>query len=241
MNKLKVEVWSDIVCPFCYIGKRHYELALSQFAMADEFELEFKSFQLDPHFQYPTDEKYDLKKGLAEKYNKTEVEIEIMQQHIMETAKAVGLHFDFENSYRFNTQNAHRILHKAKDKGLSTEMADAFFSSYLEQCKNLAKTEMLKEVAINNGLSSEEVDQALEDDSFAYRVQQDMQEASQLGISAVPFFVFNRKYGISGAQPVEVFLKTMQQAHQDWKRSISPNIEIIGQNENTCDVDGNCQ
>lgn len=240
MEKFKVEVWSDIVCPFCYIGKKNYELALEKFEHSSEIELEFKSFQLDPQFSHNPDDRYDLNKGLAEKYNKSLAEIEQMQVHIKQSAHAVGLNFDFENSYRFNTENAHRLLHKAHDKGIGTKMSEAFFSAYLEKGLNLAKPEILKQVAVENGLSPEEVDDALTNETFAYRVQQDMQEAGNLRISGVPFFVFNRKYGVSGAQPVDVFLKTLEQSYEDWKKTTPSKLEIIDDGARY-DINGNCE
>lgn len=239
MKKLKVEIWSDIVCPFCYIGEKHYEQALAEFPFRDEVELEFKSFQLDPDFTHNPDDRYDLTKGLAEKYHKSIAEIEQMQTHIVATAKAVGLDFDFENSYRFNTQKAHQLVHKAEEKGLGKDMVDAFFSAYFEKGLNLAKPEILQKVALENGLSEEEIQLALSDESYAYQVKQDMQEAGSLGISAVPFFVFDRKYGVSGAQPKEAFLQTLEKSYQDWKTNIGIQMENPT-NGDSCTIDGNC-
>ena len=240
MNKLKVEVWSDIVCPFCYIGEKHYEQALAEFPYSDEIELEFKSFQLDPNFNQNPDEKYDLTKGLAEKYNRSLAEIEQMQTHIVATAKAAGLDFDFENSYRFNTQLAHQVMHKAYEKGLGKKMADALFAAYFEQGKNLAKTEILKQVALENGLSEEEFTQATTDEAYAYQVKQDMQEGASLGVSSVPFFVFDRKYGVSGAQPKEAFLQTLEKSYQDWKAKNPIQMQNTSSGE-SCDINGNCE
>lgn len=239
MNQLLVEVWSDIVCPFCYIGKKNYELALSEFNFAQDIKLEFKSYMLDPNFEHNPEEKYDLRQGLANKYGKTLAEVDQMQNHIIAMAQSVGLTFDFQNSYRFNTMNAHRILHKAKEKNIDTKLTEAFFSAYLEKGLNLAKIEVLKKVAQENGMLPEEIDEALTNDLYAYKVQQDLQEAAQLGISGVPFFVFNRKYGVSGAQPKEVFLQTMQQAHADWKNN-QPQALEIKKGGAQCDIDGNC-
>ena len=240
MNKLKVEVWSDIVCPFCYIGEKHYEQALAEFPYSDEIELVFKSFQLDPDFVHNADEKYDLTKGLAEKYNRSLTEIEQMQTHIVATAKAAGLHFDFENSYRFNTQLAHQVMHKADENSLGKKMADAMFSAYFEQGKNLAKTEVLKQVALENGLSEEDFTQATTDETYAYQVKQDMQEGASLGITAVPFFIFDRKYGVSGAQPKEAFLQTLEKSHQDWKTKNPIQMQNNSGGE-SCDINGNCE
>ena len=176
---------------------------------------------------------------MAEKYGKSLAEIEQMQHNITAMAKSVGLSFDFDHSYRFNTQNAHRILHKAKENGLDIKMMESVFSAYLEQGKNLAKPEVLIHLAIENGLTSEEVNDALTNDYYAYQVQQDLQEAKELNISSVPFFVFNRKYAVSGAQPVDVFLQTINKAYEDWKNTSATGFDSDIQG-NSCGIDGNC-
>lgn len=236
-KKLHVEVWSDIVCPFCYIGKRNYEKALADFNQSAEVELEFKSFQLDPDFIQDATNKYNLTEALAKKYQRSIEEIKVMQQQITETAKSVGLDFNFDASIRFNTYNAHRIIHIAKEKGIGNQLIEALFSAYFTKGKNLGDSATLNEIAINIGLTAEDVQQALTNDSYAYKVKQDIQEAANIGISGVPFFVFNRKYGVSGAQPPQVFLETLQKSYQEWQQIEA--LKIVS-NGAACDISGNC-
>lgn len=236
-TKLKIEVWSDWVCPFCYIGVTHFEKALSQFEQADAVELEFKSFQLEPDFVQDTENKYNLKESLAHKYHRPIAEIEKMQQHIVEMAEATGLHFDFDKVVRFNTFDAHRLAHKAKEKGVSDKLKENLFAAYFTEGKNLGNADALKQEARNAGLTEADIQQALTDESFAYQVKQDIQEAANLGVTGVPFFVFDRKYGVSGAQPVKVFADTLNTAYNNLKLS-QPHTEV---NEGpVCDTNNNC-
>ncbi|MCO5286758.1 MAG: DsbA family oxidoreductase [Chitinophagaceae bacterium] len=239
-DKLLVEVWSDIVCPFCYIGKRNYESAISQFTYAQDVVLEFRSFQLDPHFVQDHSKRHDLTKSLSEKYRRPVAEIEAMQQQITQTAKAAGLDFHFEKAITFNTFDAHRIIQIAKEKELGNKLVEIFFAGYFTEGKNLGDKNILTREAMDAGLTREEIEKALTDDSYAYKVKQDIQEASNLGISGVPFFVLNDKYGVSGAQPTQVFLDTLMTAHEDWVKSKKPGLKIVAQGE-SCDADGNCE
>lgn len=238
-NKLKVEVWSDVVCPFCYIGKRNYENTLKQFAYADEISLEFKSFQLDPNFKQNPNERLDLTKNLAEKYGKSIQEVEQMQAGITHAAKAAGLNFDFDKAITFNTFDAHRVAQVAKEKGLGNKLEEAFFSAYFTEGKDLGNPEVLLQTAIKTGLTKEDVEEALSQEKYANQVKTEINEAATLGISGVPFFVFDRKYGVSGAQPVEAFLQTLEVAHKEWKENQTPVFKNVVQGP-SCDTDGNC-
>lgn len=238
-DKLKVEVWSDIVCPFCYIGKRNYENALAQFANAEDVELEFKSFQLDPNFKQNPNERLDLTQNLAKKYGKSIQEVQQMQAGITQTAKSVGLDFDFDKAITFNTFDAHRVAQVAKEKGIGNELEEAFFAAYFVEGKDLGNPEVLKQTAINVGLTAEDIDKALTDSKYADQVKSEINEAAQLGISGVPFFVFDRKYGVSGAQPVEVFLQTLEAAHKEWKEAQKPIFKNVAEGP-ACDASGNC-
>jgi predicted DsbA family dithiol-disulfide isomerase len=238
-NKLKVEVWSDVVCPFCYIGKRNYESALAVFEYKEQVELEYKSFQLDPNFIQDPNKKHDYRQGLAQKYGRSLEEINIMIEQMSSSAKAVGLDFDLDNAVQFNTFDAHRILHLAKEKGVGNQLKEALLAAYFIESKDLGNREVLKAEALKVGLSTTDFDNALADDSYAYMVKQDIQEASNLQISGVPFYVFDRKYGVSGAQPPAVFLDTLRKTYAEWTGK--PNITLENTNEGmSCDTDGNC-
>ncbi|MCO5232894.1 MAG: DsbA family oxidoreductase [Chitinophagales bacterium] len=240
MEKLIVEVWSDISCPFCYIGKRNYEKALEDFTNASDVVLEMRSFQLDPHFIQQEGAELGVKKKLANKYRKSIAEVEMMLSHITESAKNVGLHFKMDEIVEFNSFNAHRVLQKAITKGLDTKLSDAFHAAHFENGEDLGNEMVLKAIALKAGLTEEEFNQALTEEDYAYKVKQDIQEAANLGITGVPFFVFNRKYGVSGAQPQQVFLDTLKTSFNDWKA----NQELIIHNNSSsssCDLDGNCE
>lgn len=238
-NKLKVEVWSDVVCPFCYIGKRHYEIALQDFPHKDEIELEFKSFQLDPDFVQNPDEKLDLAEALAKKYGRSVEEMKAMQNQIVATAKNVGLNYDFDKAVRFNTFNAHRVAKMAEEKGIGNEMEEALFKAYFEEGKDLGNTETLTQLAMEVGLSKEEVEKALTDDDYAFMVNRELREATQLGISSVPFFVFDRKYAVQGAQPPQAFAQTLEAAYKEWKAAQPTVFKSVSEGP-SCDLDGNC-
>lgn len=239
-NKMKVEVWSDVVCPFCYIGKRHFDRALAEFENADHVDLEFKSYQLDPNFIQDPDNKANLTEALAQKYNRSISEIEKMQENIVQMAKNAGLEYNLENAVQFNTTNAHRLLQLAKEKGLGNAWEEALFKAYFTEGKDLGNAEELKNLAMQVGLKEDDIDRALTGDEYAHYVNQDIQEAANLGVSGVPFFVFNRKYGVSGAQPKEAFLETLQKSYADWKESKSATIQNVGVGS-TCDFEGNCK
>ena len=239
-NKLLVEVWSDVVCPFCYIGKRNYEKALAQFQFAEDLILEFKSYQLDPNFvRDDSVEQPSYKERLAAKYGRPISEIEIMIQNMTQMAQAAGLEYHLEKAKNFNTFQAHRVAQLAKEKDLGDAMEEALFEGYFIKGKDFGDTQVLTQEALKVGLIHEDIQRALTEDEYGYRVRQDIHEAANLGISGVPFFVFNRKYGVSGAQPVEVFLETMKVSHQDWTQAHPQKIQIVSQGK-SCDTNGNC-
>lgn len=208
-NKMKVDVWSDIMCPFCYIGKRHYESALKQFANSNEVELIWHSFQLDPSIPMVSNKQQNVYEYLAARKG-----ISIEQslkgfERVMQMAKNTGLEFNLDNAIVANSFNAHRLIQLAKTKGLGDEAEEGLFRAYFVEGKDFGNLEVLVEIGKIIGLTDIEVQDALTNDDYSYSVNQDIQEAQNLGIRGVPFFIFNRKHAISGAQPVEVFLKTL--------------------------------
>lgn len=239
-EKMKIEIWSDIVCPFCYIGKRNFEKALEIFPQKDEVEVEWKAFQLDPNFVQNPNEKLDLSESLAKKYNRSVEDMKQMQNQITQTAKTVGLDYDFDKAITFNTFNAHRIINKAKEKGLDDKAEEIFFKAYFTEGKDMGNPEVLKTLSLEIGLNEDEIKDALENDKYGYEVNQDIQEAQQLGVSGVPFFVMDRKYGVNGAQPVEAFTQTLEKAYEVWSESKKDTkLDIV--NGTSCSVDGNCE
>ncbi len=206
---MKIEIWSDIMCPFCYIGKRQLETALAEFPNG-EFEIEWKSFQLDPTITPQADK--DVFTFLAERKGiSVEQSIE-MHKGVTERAKSVGLDYHFDKAIISNSLTSHRIIQLAKTKKLGDEMEEIFFKAYFTEGRDLNDTETLIELAIKAGLDSNEVKEVIENENFYLdNVHSDIHEANEIGVQGVPFFVFDRKYAVSGAQPVEAFVNTIKE------------------------------
>ena len=209
---MKIEIWSDIMCPFCYIGKRQLETALKEFP-ENNFEIEWKSFQLDPTIE-PQSGK-DVFTFLAERKGiSVEQSIE-MHKGVAERAKSVGLDYHFDKAIISNSLTSHRIIHLAKAKKLGDEMEEIFFKAYFTEGKDLNDTQTLIELGIQAGLDSHEVKEVVENENlYLSDVKGDIKEAQEIGVQGVPFFVFDRKYAVSGAQPVEAFVNTIKEVQK---------------------------
>ncbi len=207
---MKVEIWSDVVCPFCYIGKRRFEEALEKFDSKEEIEIEWRSFQLNP--QTVTNPNITAHENLANHKGISVEQARQMANQVAEMASAVGLNFDFDKSVVANTFNAHRLLHFSKAHGKQNELKERLLKAYFEKGENIDDKASLLAIGEEVGLEKQAVQDFLNTDELAMEVKADIQEAQALRIHGVPFFVFNRKYGFSGAQPVEVFLDTLEKA-----------------------------
>ncbi|WPO78189.1 DsbA family oxidoreductase [Flavobacterium sp. KACC 22761] len=206
---MKIEIWSDIMCPFCYIGKRQLESALEQFPN-EKIEIEWKSFQLDPTIT-PQSGK-DVFTFLAERKGMSVEQSIEMHKNVTERAKSVGLDYHFEKAIISNSLEAHRIIHLAKAKNLGDEMEEIFFRAYFTEGRDLNDGPTLLELGEKAGLKQEEVLEILQNEHLYLKdVEHDIKEAQEIGVQAVPFFVFDRKYAISGAQPVEAFVNTINE------------------------------
>lgn len=205
---MKIEIWSDIMCPFCYIGKRHLETALSQFP-DQHFEIEWKSFQLDPTIvPQPGKNVYEY---LAERKGMSVEESKQMHTGVVARAAEVGLDYQFEKAVISNSFDAHRLIQLAKTKGFGDAIEETFFKAYFTEGRDLNDKDTLMELCVGIGLNALDIKEVLEDETrFANAVRNDISEAQQIGVRGVPFFVFDRKYAISGAQPIEYFLQTIQ-------------------------------
>jgi predicted DsbA family dithiol-disulfide isomerase len=198
------------MCPFCYIGKRHFEKALKQFEGRDEITVTWKSFQLDPTISAaPGTSVYDY---LAERKGMSREQSVQMHARVTEMAKAAGLNYDFDRAVIANSFNAHRFAHYAASKGLQDAAEEALFSAYFTLGKDIGNTETLVQIGESIGLEAEETYNVLNSDRFSAEVRMDITEAQELGARGVPFFVIDRKYGISGAQPVETFIQVLEKA-----------------------------
>lgn len=216
--KMKVEIWSDIMCPFCYIGKRHYEKALGQFAGSSDITVEWHSFQLDPTIPKQT-KQVSVYEYLAGRKGISVDQAVRMHDGVLKMAAAAGLTYNFDKAVVANSFDAHRVVQLAKTQGLGDEIEERFFKAYFTEGKDLADTDTLASLAAEIGMNESAVKELLKSDEMAYEVHQDVQEAQQIGVGGVPFFVFDRKYAISGAQPVDAFLQTLEQSHAEWRKA----------------------
>ena len=209
---MRVDIWSDVVCPFCYIGKKRLEAAAKESGI--ELEVHWHSFQLDP--EAPVRQEVSNSERLAQKYGRSVPEVEDMQRNIAAMAKQEDMEFNWEGANSGNTLNAHRIIHLAQSKGLGNEAQEAFFYSYMTQGLPIGERETLEDVAARIGLNPVEVDDLLDSDEFADFVKFDQEVArDQLKVTGVPFFVFDQRIALAGAQPKEVFLQVLEKALEE--------------------------
>lgn len=234
---MKVEIWSDVMCPFCYIGKRRFEDALQQFEGKDKVEVEWKSFQLNPDMV--TDPSVNISQYLADVKGWTLEYAQQMNAHVTEMAAEVGLTYDFDRAVVANSFKAHRFSHFAKSKGLGDAAEEALFKAYFTLGKNTDDADTLADLGEDIGLDRDEVIATLNSDAFADGVKHDIAEAQYLGIRGVPFFVMNSKYAVSGAQAVPVFTQTLDKAFGEWRSEQGKNDLVITDGP-TCGPDGDC-
>ncbi|HEX6355281.1 DsbA family oxidoreductase [Actinophytocola sp.] len=205
---MKIEVWSDIVCPWCYIGKRRLESALAEFE--HPVDVEFRSFQLDPSF--PRGKTMPVYDALAEKFGAMD-QVKVATERVTALAAVEGLHYDYDRQVMVNTFDSHRLAHHAKSQGLGNEMHERLMRAQLIEGENLGDADTLVRLAEELGVTG--AGKVVTSDQYTADVETDIREARQLGATGVPFFVLDRKYGVSGAQPVEVFEKALHTALED--------------------------
>ena len=206
---MKVEIWSDVVCPWCYIGKRRFERALAAFDGRDSVEVVWRSYQLNPGQPKGAVDDHDA--YLARKMGASREQVAQMNARLVALAAAEGLDYHFETYRVINTIDAHRLLHLAASHGLGTAAHERLLRAQLVEGEHLEDVATLARLAGEIGVDEVEAADTLATDAFADSVALDVAEARALGIDAVPFFVFDRKYGIPGAQPAEVFLSALRQ------------------------------
>lgn len=213
-EKMKVEIWSDVMCPFCYMGKRKFEKALEQFTNADKIEIEWKSFQLNPDLE--TNPNISSHASLAAHKGISEEQAKSMSDQVVEMARGEGLTYNMDQAVVANSFNAHRFSHLAKKHGVQDEAEEALFRAYFTEGKNIDDTETLVAMGVELGIAADEVRDMLNSDAYDDEVRMDLHEARQVGVTGVPFFVFERKYAVSGAQPTPVFTETLEKAFGEW-------------------------
>ena len=229
---MKIEIWSDVMCPFCYIGKKNFEQALEKLPFKDEVEVEWKSFQLDPTLALgetkTTAEYFREKKGFPEEQAKE------MTAQVIHMGKASGIDFNFERALITNTFSAHKILHLAKKHGKSSEMEEELFKAHFLNGENVGSIEVLSNLAEKLGISKDEALQTLSSEEFNDEVNQDVTEGRNNGVTGVPFFILNGKYAVSGAQPAELFEEALTQTYNE---TVKP-FKSSTNSDLSCDTDG---
>jgi predicted DsbA family dithiol-disulfide isomerase len=231
---MRVEIWSDIACPWCYVGKARFEKALDAFPHRDDIEVVHRSFELDPSLA-----KGDIQpviRMLTKKYGMSEAQAQAGEENLGAQAAAEGLEYRTQDRDNGNTFDMHRLLHFAKEQGRQDELIALLYkANFAEERSVFNDDERLVELAVAAGLDADEARKVLADPAaYADKVRADEREAAELGANGVPFFVLDRKYGVSGAQPAEVFAQALEQA---WG-SHSP-IELIQENDaDACGPDG---
>jgi len=209
---MKVEIWSDVMCPFCYIGKRRFENALAQFENKDEVEIVWRSFQLNPTLQ--TNPSKNTIEHLAESKGWDMDYTRKTTDYVVNMAKELGLNYDFEKAIVANSFKAHRLLHLAKQNQVQNECEEKLFEAYFIHGKNIDDNDVLLELGLSLGIDLDAILDMLSSDAFASDVESDIYQAQQIGVQGVPFFVFDNKYAISGAQQSETFLAALYKAKQ---------------------------
>src|SRR5690625_4569626 len=234
---MKVEIWSDIMCPFCYIGKRNFENALEQFEHKDDIEIRWRSFELSPGEKPdPSKNTYEY---LAEKKGWTVDYTKKVHARLTKTAKEAGLDYNFDTVIPANSFNAHRLSHLAARHDVQDEAEEHLFAAHFTEGKNIDDEESLVQLGIEIGLPEVEIREMLQSDLYAEEVQSDKDAARRVGVQGVPFFVLNDKYAVSGAQPSEVFLDTLQKAYKEFEEEQTPDV-ITNSDGAACSIDGNC-
>lgn len=233
---MRIDVWSDYACPFCYIGKRRLENALSQFPNRDKVEVVFRSFQLDPHAAVSTDK--SIHELLASKYGMSIEKAKAMNAQLAEQAQDVGLEFNFDTVKHTNTFDSHRLSHFASTKGKGAEMSERLLRAYFTDSLNLGDRSVLASLAAEVGLEQAEAAAMLETDAYAAEVNGDINEGSRLNITGVPFFVFNNKYALSGAQPGPVFSEVLDTVWAE--EQAGPTLKVVGKGDSGTSTDDGC-
>ncbi|HEY0734825.1 MAG TPA: DsbA family oxidoreductase [Herpetosiphonaceae bacterium] len=235
-----IEIWSDVVCPWCYIGKRRFEAALAQFAHRDQVTVVWRSFELDPHA--PSATSVSLNEVLSKKLGVSPERAAAMNAHVTELAAEEGLDYRLDQAKHGNTFDAHRLIHFAEKHGLQATAKERLLQAYFTEGRSISDPDALVSIGVEIGLPADEVRAMVSSDACADAVRADERRAQQLGISGVPFFVIDGTYGVSGAQPAATFLGALEQV---WGEShpltrVTTGATDAGMcDDGTCTVDGN--
>ena len=232
-QNIKVDIWSDIICPFCYIGKRNLEQALEQTGLSDHVNIVWHTFELAPDAQTdPGSSIYDV---LGKRKGWSTEQSEQIHRQMEEKAKLSGLEYHFDQTIPANSRKAHRLLHLAKKHGVQNDVKERLLKGYFTDGHNIDDIDFLVETARHAGLQETDTLHALESEEIEQNLREDIDIARKLGIEGVPFFILNQKYAISGAQPVEVFVQALEKVNGELHPEPSSN-----EDDASCDPDGRC-
>jgi predicted DsbA family dithiol-disulfide isomerase len=222
MAELRVDVWSDIACPWCYVGKRRFERALKDFPHAEDVQVVWHSFELDPAAPQERDASVSHVARIAKKYGISTEQARRNSDRLCDTARGEGLAFDFEHIRSGNMFDAHRLVHLGRTRGIQGTVKERFLKAYLEEGALMSDHATLVRLAVEAGLNEGEATDVLTSDQYADAVRADEAQANQLGISGVPCFVLDGRFAVSGAQPSELLLSAL---HQAWsEREPAPEL-----------------
>ena len=210
---MTVDIWSDVRCPFCYIGKHKFEAALEEFPNKEDVVVNWHSFQLDPNLK--TQPELSTLDYFVQVKNVSEEQAREMFSNVQNMAAESGLEIDSNSSVLANSYRAHLLIQLAIEKGMANELEEALFKAHFSEAKNIDDEETLVEIAVSAGLEEQDAKAALTSEEYGYAVKQDEMQAQQIGVRGVPFFVFNNKYAVSGAQATETFLEVLEKAWQE--------------------------
>ena len=235
---MNIDIWSDIACPWCFIGKRRFERALESFEAKDQVSVTWHSYQLDPTL--PERSELSERDYLSKVKGLQAPQVDSMLGQVTEVARGEGLEYDFDALVPANSRKAHQLLHAAKRAGLDVgAVKEALLAAHFEQGEVITDDSLLVRIGTENGLTEEAARSALTDPELAGAVEADIQQARQIGVNGVPFFVFQDKYGVSGAQPTEVFSNALEQVWEEIRPSQPSFITIPGtQNAPACGPEG---
>lgn len=233
---MKIEVFSDFTCPFCYIGKRELERAIDLAGYSGQVEIDYKAYQIGPNT--PKENAPTLYDGMAAKFNSTLKEVKEITKGIARRAEEVGLHYNFEEMKTAHTEKAHRLAKWTRKFGKESVYTEELMSGFFTKGKDLNDERFLLKVIENLNLDVGAAKDVLASNDFSESLDKDRYDAQQLGVQSVPFFVFENRYGIKGAEPTDVFVRTLHQAAE--LAGIQPVLKMIGDGEAIC-ADGECQ
>ncbi|ANF52872.1 disulfide bond formation protein DsbA [Chryseobacterium glaciei] len=229
---MEIQVWSDIMCPFCYIAKKNFEQALADSSFKDEVEVEWKSFQLDPSLKESSGI-LSISEYMMNRKGFSKAHLDQFLNQLKDMGRNAGVTFNYDQVIAADTFPAHKLLHLAKENGKADAMEEALFEAHFVNGKNIAAIDFLVFLAEQLGLDKEKARKVLAEDDYNYEVKQDIMEAQNLGITGVPYYLLDGKYAVSGAQPVELFAQALAQTYQE---SI---VELSKESgDNMCGIDG---